>query len=130
MFKMKKALLLLLVLAVATSPAWALQCHVCTSSTNCRKPQVCPANSYFCKTVITVEPLSGNLVRKECASLCTSNNSQQGHVSSGSEVTQCCQGDLCNHSLSSAAPAHALLSSGILGLTTSLGLLTVTALCL
>lgn len=35
--------------------AWALQCHVCTSSTNCLNPQVCSANSYFCKTVTTGE---------------------------------------------------------------------------
>lgn len=77
-----------------------------------------------------VEPLSGNLVRKDCASSCTSDYSQQGHVSSGSEVTLCCQGDLCNENLNNAAPARALLSSSILGLATSLGLLRVMALWL
>ncbi|XP_052017295.1 lymphocyte antigen 6D [Apodemus sylvaticus] len=127
---MKTALFLLLALAVATSPAWALQCHVCSSTTNCKKAQVCPANSYYCKTVTTVEPLNGNLVRKDCASTCISNYSQQGHVSSGSEVTHCCQSDLCNESLNNAAPGRAQLSSGILGLATSLGLLAVVTLCL
>ncbi|EDL29445.1 lymphocyte antigen 6 complex, locus D [Mus musculus] len=130
MFRMKTALLVLLVLAVATSPAWALRCHVCTNSANCKNPQVCPSNFYFCKTVTSVEPLNGNLVRKECANSCTSDYSQQGHVSSGSEVTQCCQTDLCNERLVSAAPGHALLSSVTLGLATSLSLLTVMALCL
>lgn len=82
--------------------------------------------SFLC----AVEPLNGNLVRKECANSCTSDYSQQGHVSSGSEVTQCCQTDLCNERLVSAAPGHALLSSVTLGLATSLSLLTVMALCL
>lgn len=69
-----------------------------------------------------VEPLNGNLVKKECADSCTSNYSQHGQVSSGSEVIQCCQGDLCNERLHSAAPAPALLSSATLGLAMSLSL--------
>lgn len=77
-----------------------------------------------------VEPLNGNLVRKECANACTSDYSQQGQVSSGSEVTQCCQSDLCNNRLSSAAPGRALLSRVTLGLATSLGLLAVMAFIL
>lgn len=74
-----------------------------------------------------VEPLNGNLVRKECAETCTINHSQQGHVSSGAEVTLCCDSDLCNDSLNNIAPARALLSSFTLGLSTSLGLLSIVA---
>ncbi|XP_059104078.1 lymphocyte antigen 6D [Peromyscus eremicus] len=125
---MKTALLLLLALAGATSPAWALQCHVCSSSTNCKQPQTCPASSKYCKTVATVDTLTGNLVKKDCADSCTSNHSQQGQISSGSWVTQCCQGDLCNEKLYSAAPARALFSSATLGLAMSLGLLALAVL--
>ncbi|OBS64270.1 hypothetical protein A6R68_07187 [Neotoma lepida] len=107
-------------------PAWALQCHVCSSSTNCKQPRTCPASSNYCKTVTTVETLTGNLVKKDCADSCTSNNSQQGQISSGSLVIQCCQGDLCNDKLYSAAPAHALFSSATLGLAVSLGLFVLT----
>lgn len=77
-----------------------------------------------------VEPLKGNLVKKECAETCTISHSQQGHVSSGAEVTLCCDSDLCNDSLHNIAPARALLSSVTLGLSTSLGLLSVVAFCL
>ncbi|XP_051016515.1 lymphocyte antigen 6D [Acomys russatus] len=109
-------------------PAWALRCHVCSSATNCEEIQTCPASSRYCKTVTTVQALTGNLVKKDCADSCTSNYSQQGQVSSGSEVTQCCQGDLCNKRLYSAAPVPALLSSATLGLAVSLGLLALTVL--
>lgn len=75
-----------------------------------------------------VDTLTGNLVKKECVDSCTSNNSQQGQISSGSWVVQCCQGDLCNEKLYSAAPARALFSSATLGLAMSLGLLALTSL--
>ncbi|XP_007464643.1 PREDICTED: lymphocyte antigen 6D [Lipotes vexillifer] len=123
---MKTALLFLVALAVASGPAQALRCHVCTSSTNCEKPQICSANSNFCRTVTRVEPLSGNLVDKDCAESCTPTHSLQGQVSRGSSTTLCCQGDLCNESLQSAAPARALLTSDPLGLALALGLLGLT----
>ncbi|EDM16088.1 lymphocyte antigen 6 complex, locus D (predicted) [Rattus norvegicus] len=127
---MKTALLLLLALAVATSPAQAFRCHVCISSDNCRNIQTCPPDFFYCRTITKVEPLKGNLVKKECAETCTISHSQQGHVSSGAEVTLCCDSDLCNDSLHNIAPARALLSSVTLGLSTSLGLLSVVAFCL
>ncbi|XP_024597034.1 lymphocyte antigen 6D [Neophocaena asiaeorientalis asiaeorientalis] len=123
---MKTALLFLAALAVASGPAQALRCHVCTSSTNCEKPQVCSVNSNFCKTVTKVEPLSGNLVEKDCAESCTPTHNLQGQVSRGSSATLCCRGDLCNDSLQSAAPARALLTSAPLGLALALGLLALT----
>ncbi|XP_037659595.1 lymphocyte antigen 6D isoform X2 [Choloepus didactylus] len=49
---MKTILLLFAALAMAARPARALQCHVCSSSTNCRQPQPCSLASRFCKTVI------------------------------------------------------------------------------
>ncbi|EGW14332.1 lymphocyte antigen 6D [Cricetulus griseus] len=125
---MTTALLLLLAVALATSPACALRCHVCSSSTNCKQPQTCPASSQYCKTVTTVDTLTGNLVKKDCVDSCTSNNSQQGQISSGSWVTQCCQGDLCNERLYSAAPARALFSNATLGLAMSLGFLALMVL--
>ncbi|XP_005085523.1 lymphocyte antigen 6D [Mesocricetus auratus] len=128
MLRMKTALLLLLAVAAVTSPACALRCHVCSSSANCKQPQICPANSQYCKTVTTVDALSGNLVKKDCVDSCTSNNSQQGQISSGSWVIQCCQGDLCNERLYNAAPACALSSNAALGLATSLGLLALMTL--
>ncbi|KAM9626382.1 LOW QUALITY PROTEIN: lymphocyte antigen 6D [Trichechus inunguis] len=115
---MKTALLLLLTLAVASGPARALQCHVCVSTSNCKQPQTCPASSRFCRTMTTVELLSGNLVKKDCVDYCTK-YFQQGQVSSGSATTLCCQGDLCNAGRSSAAA----LSSATLGLTLALGVL-------
>uniref|UniRef100_A0A8C6FNV0 Lymphocyte antigen 6 family member D n=1 Tax=Moschus moschiferus TaxID=68415 RepID=A0A8C6FNV0_MOSMO len=117
---MKTALLLLVTLAAAAGPAQALHCHVCTSSSNCKKPQICSASSSFCKTVIRVEPLSGNLVEKNCSVWCTPTNSQQGQVSKGQETTLCCKGDLCNEGLQSAAPTH---TSATLGLALACGLL-------
>ncbi|XP_008849253.1 lymphocyte antigen 6D [Nannospalax galili] len=122
---MKTILLLLVALAAVTSPAWALRCHVCSSATNCKQPQTCPPSSRYCRSVTTVEPLTGNLVKKDCADSCTPDYSQQGQVSSGSGFTQCCQGDLCNERLNSAAPPHALLSIAPLGLALTLGLLAV-----
>ncbi|KAM6215421.1 lymphocyte antigen 6D-like [Rhynchocyon petersi] len=103
----------------AVDPAWALQCHVCASSSNCKEPHLCPQSSHFCKTLIIVESLSGNLVRKECADFCLPNQSQQGQVGSGSVTTMCCQGDLCNASLNAASP----LSRTTLGLALALGFL-------
>ncbi|XP_046305157.2 lymphocyte antigen 6D [Marmota monax] len=123
MLGMKTVLLLLVILAVAMGPARGLRCHVCSSSTNCKQPQTCPASSRYCRTMTTVEPLSGNLVRKECADACMPNHRQQGQVSSGVQSTQCCQDDLCNERLHSSAPAHTLPSSATLGLLLALGLL-------
>ncbi|XP_007938715.1 lymphocyte antigen 6D [Orycteropus afer afer] len=116
---MKSALLLLVLLAMAAGPAQALQCHVCINSSNCKKAQTCPANSRFCRTVTTLEPLSGNLVNKDCAESCTPSSTHQGQVSSGSATTQCCQGDLCNESLAGAST----LARATLGLVLALGLL-------
>ncbi|EPY89768.1 ly-6/neurotoxin-like protein 1 [Camelus ferus] len=48
---MKTALLFLVALAVAAGPAQALRCHVCSSSSNCKKPQTCPASANFCRTM-------------------------------------------------------------------------------
>lgn len=118
-----KAVLLLLILAVAMGPARGLRCHVCSSSSNCKQPQICPANSRYCRTMTTVEPLSGNLVRKDCVDSCTPTYGQQTQVSSGAQTTHCCQDDLCNERLHNSAPAHALLSSTTLGLALALGLL-------
>ncbi|XP_061027913.1 lymphocyte antigen 6D [Eubalaena glacialis] len=123
---MKTALLFLVALAVASGPAQALRCHTCTSSTDCEGPQTCSVNANFCRTVTTVEPLSGNLVVKDCAVSCTPTHSLQGQVSRGSSATLCCQGDLCNENLESAAPARALLTSAPLGLALALGLLALT----
>uniref|UniRef100_A0A8D2JRF5 Lymphocyte antigen 6 family member D n=1 Tax=Sciurus vulgaris TaxID=55149 RepID=A0A8D2JRF5_SCIVU len=124
---MKTVLLILIILAVAMGPARALRCHVCSSSSNCKQPQTCPASSRYCRTMTTVEPLSGNLVRKDCADSCMPTYSQQGQVSSGVQSTQCCQDDLCNERLYSAAPTRTLLSSVTLGLALALGLLTSAA---
>ncbi|KAM8937018.1 lymphocyte antigen 6D [Lycaon pictus] len=123
--KMKTALLLLVALAVAAGPARALRCHVCSSSSNCEKPQNCAANARYCRTRTKVEPLLGNLVEKDCVEACTPNHSLQGQVSSGAAATQCCQDDLCNRSLQSSAPAHTLLPSTALGLALALSLLTL-----
>nr|XP_020012235.1 lymphocyte antigen 6D [Castor canadensis] len=120
---MKATLLLFAVLAVAMGPAQALRCHVCNNSANCNNPKDCPASSRFCRTINTVEPLSGNLVKKDCVDWCTPSSIQPGQVSSGAGSTQCCQSDLCNGRLSSAAPTRALLSSATLGLVVALGLL-------
>ncbi|XP_001083864.3 lymphocyte antigen 6D [Macaca mulatta] len=120
--EMRKVLLLLAILAVATGPALALRCHVCTSSSNCKKPQVCPAGSRSCRTMHTVEPLRGNLVTKDCVESCTPSYTLQGQVSSGTGSIQCCQEDLCNEKLHNAAPtgttfAHSLgLVLGLLAL--------------
>ena len=73
-----------------------------------------------------VEPLSGNLVVKDCAESCTPTHNLQGQVSRGSSSTLCCQSDLCNENLESAAPARALLTSAPLGLALALGLLALT----
>ncbi|KAB0390432.1 hypothetical protein E2I00_013424 [Balaenoptera physalus] len=107
-------------------PAQALRCHICTSSTNCKEPQTCSVNSKFCRTVTKVEPLSGNLVVKDCAESCTPTHNLQGQVSRGSSSTLCCLSDLCNENLESAAPARALLTSAPLGLALALGLLALT----
>ncbi|XP_037659594.1 lymphocyte antigen 6D isoform X1 [Choloepus didactylus] len=122
---MKTILLLFAALAMAARPARALQCHVCSSSTNCRQPQPCSLASRFCKTVIKVETLSGNLVQKECAEWCTPGNTAQGQVSSGKATVSCCQEDLCNSRLSSAASTRGPLAGTTLGLALALGLLTL-----
>uniref|UniRef100_A0A8C2VUG9 Lymphocyte antigen 6 family member D n=2 Tax=Chinchilla lanigera TaxID=34839 RepID=A0A8C2VUG9_CHILA len=121
---MKTVLLLLVTLTVALSPAYTLRCHVCSSSTsNCKNSQECPIGSRYCKTMTSVESLAGNLVTKSCESSCTPTYSQQGQISSGTGSTHCCQEDLCNENLSSAAPATALLSSATSGVVLALGLL-------
>ncbi|KAB0357868.1 hypothetical protein FD754_002024 [Muntiacus muntjak] len=114
---MKTVLLFLVVLAAAAGPAQALHCHVCSSSSNCKKPQICSASSGFCKTVIRVEPLSGNLVEKNCSVWCTPTNSQQGQVSKGQET------DLCNEGLQSRQSAAPARTSTPLGLALVCGLL-------
>ncbi|XP_006152153.1 lymphocyte antigen 6D [Tupaia chinensis] len=119
---MKAVLLLLAVLAVAVGPAHALLCHVCTSVTNCEHPQTCPSSFQYCKTTTTLEPLAGDLVKKEgCAESCKPTHSQQGQVSRGTETIRCCEHDLCNERLTSAAPARSL-PGATLGLTLALGL--------
>ncbi|CAI9155010.1 unnamed protein product [Rangifer tarandus platyrhynchus] len=120
---MKTALLFLIALAVAAEPAQALHCHVCSNSSNCKKPQICSASSSFCKTVIRVEPLSGNLVEKNCSVWCTPTNSQQGQVSKGQETTLCCKSDLCNEGLQSRQNAAPARTSAPLGLALVCGLL-------
>lgn len=73
-----------------------------------------------------VEPLSGNLVEKDCVETCTPTYTRPGQVTSGTVVTQCCQGDLCNERLQNGAPGRALLASTTLGLGLALGLLALT----
>ncbi|XP_003803323.1 lymphocyte antigen 6D [Otolemur garnettii] len=119
---MKAILLLFAALAVAVGPARALRCHVCVSSTDCKHPQECSPSSNFCKTITTVESLSGNLVKKECTEKCVPIQTQQGQLSSSTAI-QCCQGDLCNERQTSAAPARAPLSHTILSLGLAWGLL-------
>ncbi|XP_051686963.2 lymphocyte antigen 6D [Oryctolagus cuniculus] len=120
---MKTVLLLLVALAVATAPALALRCHVCSSTTNCKQPQPCSSSARYCRTMTRVEPLSGNLVTKDCVESCTASHTMQGQVSSGTTATYCCQGDLCNERLNSAAPGRAWHGSALLGPTLALGLL-------
>ncbi|XP_054564286.1 lymphocyte antigen 6D [Eptesicus fuscus] len=123
---MKTVLLLLIVLAAALRPARALRCHVCASSTNCKKPQSCSASARYCRTVTNVEHLSGNLVEKDCAETCRPTYPQPGQVSSGVATTQCCQDDLCNERLVNGAPGRPLLAGAALGLGLALGLLALT----
>ncbi|XP_047583619.1 lymphocyte antigen 6D [Lutra lutra] len=120
---MKTALLLLAVLAVAAGPARALRCHVCSSSSNCKKAQTCAASARYCRTRTKVEPLLGNLVEKDCVEACTPTHSLPGQVSSGAAATLCCQDDLCNWSLQSSTPARTLPPGAGLGLALALGLL-------
>ncbi|XP_017366934.2 lymphocyte antigen 6D [Cebus imitator] len=110
---MRTILLLVAALAMAAGPALALRCHVCRSSSNCKEPKECPASARYCMTMITVEPLSGNLVNKKCVDSCMSTHTQQGQVSSGAGSTQCCQEDLCNERLHSAAPTRPALGLGL-----------------
>ncbi|XP_036137183.1 lymphocyte antigen 6D-like [Molossus molossus] len=121
---MKTLLLLLAALVAAAGPAQALHCHVCSSTTNCKKPQSCPANWRYCRTTSTVEPLSGNLVEKDCAESCVPSYNLPGQISRGI-TTLCCQSDLCNEKLHSGAPARALLSGTAAGLALALSLLTL-----
>ncbi|KAM5313944.1 lymphocyte antigen 6D-like [Glossophaga mutica] len=125
---MKTALLLLFLLAAAAGPARALQCHVCSSASDCEKPQACQSSSRYCRTRLKVDLLRGNLVEKDCAESCTPDSYQSGQVSSGSSSTLCCQSDLCNHRrlpghAPSRAPARALFPGSALSLTLALGLL-------
>ncbi|XP_060051875.1 lymphocyte antigen 6D isoform X2 [Erinaceus europaeus] len=115
---MKTVLLLLVILAVAIGPAQALQCHVCQDSGNCKKTQTCPSSAKFCRTV-TKETLSGNLVQKDCVDWCVPTKIQPNQITSGTEIVQCCQKDLCNHSLQNAASTRTPLAS-LLGLALSL----------
>lgn len=77
--------------------------------------------------VLPVEPLTGNLVEKDCVESCTPTHSLPGQVSSGAAATLCCQDDLCNRSLQSSAPARTLLPGAALGLALALGLLALIA---
>ncbi|XP_026919553.1 lymphocyte antigen 6D [Acinonyx jubatus] len=120
---MKPGLLLLVALAAAAGPALALRCHVCSSSTNCEKAQDCAASARYCRTITKLEPLLGNLVEKDCVESCTPTHNLQGQVSSGATATRCCQGDLCNKSLQSSAPARSRLSGPAPGLALALSLL-------
>ena len=70
-----------------------------------------------------VEPLSGNLVEKNCSEWCTPTNGQQGQVSKGQETTLCCNGDLCNEGLLSWQSAAPSRTSAHLGLALACGLL-------
>lgn len=70
-----------------------------------------------------VEPLSGNLVEKNCSVWCTPTNSQQGQVSKGQETTLCCKSDLCNEGLQSPQSAAPARTSAPLGLALVCGLL-------
>ncbi|XP_002921650.1 lymphocyte antigen 6D isoform X3 [Ailuropoda melanoleuca] len=124
---MKTALLLLVALAVTAGPAHALRCHVCSSSTNCERAQNCAAGARYCRTRTKLEPLTGNLVEKDCVESCTPTHSLPGQVSSGAAATLCCQDDLCNRSLQSSAPARTLLPGAALGLALALGLLALIA---
>lgn len=70
-----------------------------------------------------VEPLSGNLVEKNCSVWCTPMNNQQGQVSKGQETTLCCNSDLCNEALQSWQSAAPARTSAHLGLALACGLL-------
>uniref|UniRef100_A0A8C4N274 UPAR/Ly6 domain-containing protein n=1 Tax=Equus asinus asinus TaxID=83772 RepID=A0A8C4N274_EQUAS len=120
--EMKTALLLLVALAVAAGPAQALRCHVCSNSMNCKKPQTCSAGSRYCRTMSKMEPLSGNLVEKDCVESCTPTHGLQSQVSRGTAVTLCCQEDLCNENLQSSVPARTLPTGATLSLALALGL--------
>lgn len=73
-----------------------------------------------------VEPLSGNLVEKDCVEACTPTYTRPGQVGSGTVATQCCQGDLCNERLLNGAPGRPLLAATALSLALALGLLALT----
>ncbi|KAG8515387.1 Lymphocyte antigen 6D [Galemys pyrenaicus] len=119
--KMKTALLLLLTLAVATGPAWGLRCHMCRSATNCKNPQTCSANARFCRTRTSSEPLSGNLVEKDCVDWCTPTYGVQSQASASSTATHCCQTELCNERAQGRAAGTPRPAA--LGLALALGLL-------
>ncbi|XP_077019293.1 lymphocyte antigen 6D-like [Tamandua tetradactyla] len=122
---MKTVLLLFAAMAVAAGPARALQCHVCSSSSNCREPKPCSPTSQFCKTVVKVETLSGNLVKKECSDMCTPGDTSHGQVTSGKVTVHCCQEDLCNSSLKRPMSASSPLAATTPRLALALGLLTL-----
>ncbi|XP_019657679.1 lymphocyte antigen 6D isoform X2 [Ailuropoda melanoleuca] len=102
-------------------------CDRWASSTNCERAQNCAAGARYCRTRTKLEPLTGNLVEKDCVESCTPTHSLPGQVSSGAAATLCCQDDLCNRSLQSSAPARTLLPGAALGLALALGLLALIA---
>lgn len=85
--------------------------------------QVLPGLTAPRPILFPVEPLSGNLVEKDCVESCSPTYSMQGQVSSGSATTLCCQSDLCNEKLQTSAATRTLLTSATLGLALALGLL-------
>ncbi|XP_043835414.1 lymphocyte antigen 6D [Dromiciops gliroides] len=119
---MKSFLMLLAVAAITIGQAQALQCHVCRSSDNCKKPEYCPNSSQFCKTTINYQQLSGNLVNKECADYCMEQKIEAGQTKS---QIRCCKSDLCNVKVENSAPVHTFLSNAVLALSLTLALVSV-----
>ncbi|XP_072458994.1 lymphocyte antigen 6D-like [Notamacropus eugenii] len=119
---MKSLLILLTVAAITIGQAQALQCHVCESADNCKKASSCPSSSQYCKTTISIQRLSGNLVKKECAEHCTAQNAIPGQ---SQPQVQCCTSDLCNSRMENSAPAHTFLSHAVLAFSLTLALVSV-----
>ncbi|XP_068937255.1 lymphocyte antigen 6D-like [Petaurus breviceps papuanus] len=119
---MKSLLMLLAVVAITIEQAEALQCHACESSDNCKKPMYCPSNSQFCKTTISYQQLSGNLIKKECAEFCNEQNTNAGQ---NQPQVRCCRTDLCNSGVENSAPVHTLLSHAVLAISLTLALVSV-----
>ncbi|XP_020850661.1 lymphocyte antigen 6D [Phascolarctos cinereus] len=119
---MKSLLMLLAVAAITIGQAQALQCHVCESADNCKKAILCPGSSHFCKTTISFQRLSGNLVKKECADYCAAQNSDAGQTQ---PQIRCCTTDLCNAGIENSAPIPTLLSHAVLALSLTLALVSI-----